>query len=125
MAMLFFLLVRHQFSGSCLLPLPRAMPFHSVLAFWYSSDTLPPPAVEQVYLDAIAAARWPNPWAAAASDRVSPLTGPTAVKMSGPYSWVPPVYWLQACPAPPPSDISHSPSFRCCARAQLEGGWVE
>jgi hypothetical protein len=41
---------------------------------------------------------WATPIVSAASDRNSTLSGPTGVKMSGPYSWVPPNYvrvWLR------------------------------
>jgi exo-1,4-beta-D-glucosaminidase len=67
----------------------------SVLVFLYSSDELPPENVEKLYLDVFAQEHWPNPTLASASKLTSKITGPTGVKMSGPYSWVPPVYWLQ------------------------------
>uniref|UniRef100_A0A6B2KXG5 Uncharacterized protein n=1 Tax=Arcella intermedia TaxID=1963864 RepID=A0A6B2KXG5_9EUKA len=69
--------------------------YPSVFVFVYSSDELPPPNVEFNYLRALRDSLWPNPMLSAASDRTSTLTGPTGVKMSGPYSWEPPVYWLQ------------------------------
>lgn len=65
------------------------------LAFWYSSDELPPANVEQAYLDVFSQEKWPNALLASASAYTSPLSGPTGVKMSGPYAWVPPVYWFQ------------------------------
>jgi exo-1,4-beta-D-glucosaminidase len=71
----------------------RAHP--SVLSFWYSSDELPPTAVEQNYLAIFAQEQWPNTLLASASDLTSAITGPTGVKMSGPYSWEPPNYWLE------------------------------
>lgn len=61
----------------------RAHP--SVLSFMLSSDQLPPADVEQRYLDAAAEEMWPNPTVSAASAGVSNVTGPTGVKMSGPY----------------------------------------
>jgi len=67
----------------------------SNLVFLYSSDELPPANVENLYLTSIKANYWPNPTLSSASDRTSSITGPTGVKMSGPYSWVPPIYWLQ------------------------------
>lgn len=36
---------------------------------------------------------WPNPILSAASAEVSNITGPTGVKMSGPYAWTSPYYW--------------------------------
>eukprot|EP01119_Soliformovum_irregulare_P013748 TRINITY_DN3693_c0_g1_i1.p1 TRINITY_DN3693_c0_g1~~TRINITY_DN3693_c0_g1_i1.p1 ORF type:complete len:870 (+),score=213.72 TRINITY_DN3693_c0_g1_i1:64-2673(+) len=67
----------------------------SVLVFLYSSDELPPIQVEKNYLTVFPEEHWPNPILAAASQATSPLTGMTGVKMTGPYSWVPPIYWLQ------------------------------
>lgn len=66
----------------------------SNLMFMYSSDMLPPARVEQSFLNVFKEERWPNPILASASDLKSNITGPTGVKMSGPYSWVPPHYWL-------------------------------
>jgi len=73
----------------------RLRRFAGVLGFLVSSDELPPQVVEQAYLDELAAARWPAFAAtvSAASAATSPITGKTGVKMSGPYSWVPPTYW--------------------------------
>jgi len=47
-----------------------------------------------MYSDIVAEERWPNPTLSSAADVVSTLSGPSGVKMSGPYSWVPPNYWL-------------------------------
>jgi len=38
---------------------------------------------------------WVNPTVASAANYTSSISGPTGVKMSGPYSWVPPNYWLE------------------------------
>lgn len=66
----------------------------SMVAFWYSSDDLPPVDVEKEYINALMVdAAWPNPILASASDRTSKVSGATGVKMSGPYAWVPPNYW--------------------------------
>ncbi len=71
----------------------------SALAFWYSSDELPPYYVEKAYLEVFEAEVWPNPVLASASNLTSTLTGKTTgVKMSGPYQWVPPCFWLLARP---------------------------
>lgn len=76
--------------------LRRLLTHPSVLTFFISSDELPPPGVEALYLNVSAEEGWPAfaGTVSAASARVSNLTGPTGVKMSGPYSWVPPSYWL-------------------------------
>jgi exo-1,4-beta-D-glucosaminidase len=66
----------------------------SIFVFVYSSDEIPPNDVETLYLDVFGEFAWPNPLLSAASNRVSTITGPTGVKMTGPYSWVPPNYWF-------------------------------
>ena len=65
----------------------------SNLVFMYSSDLLPPKDVEQLFLNVFQEERWPNPVLSSAQNVNSTITGPSGVKMSGPYSWVPPVYW--------------------------------
>jgi exo-1,4-beta-D-glucosaminidase len=65
----------------------------SVLVFMYSSDDMPPERVELEYLMVAKQEHWPNPLLSSASDLTSSITGPTGVKMSGPYSWEPPNYW--------------------------------
>eukprot|EP00823_Brevimastigomonas_motovehiculus_P002878 TRINITY_DN1700_c0_g1_i1.p1 TRINITY_DN1700_c0_g1~~TRINITY_DN1700_c0_g1_i1.p1 ORF type:complete len:864 (-),score=215.54 TRINITY_DN1700_c0_g1_i1:214-2805(-) len=67
----------------------------SMLSFFYSSDELPPVEVEKEFLAAFQQEQWPNTLCAAASARTSTITGKTGVKMSGPYSWEPPNYWLE------------------------------
>jgi exo-1,4-beta-D-glucosaminidase len=67
----------------------------SVMVFMLSSDELPPYNVEEEYTNVAQQQVFPNPIIAAASAAVSNVSGPTGVKMSGPYSWVPPIYWLQ------------------------------
>eukprot|EP01102_Stenamoeba_stenopodia_P021025 TRINITY_DN8370_c0_g1_i1.p1 TRINITY_DN8370_c0_g1~~TRINITY_DN8370_c0_g1_i1.p1 ORF type:complete len:621 (-),score=123.06 TRINITY_DN8370_c0_g1_i1:112-1974(-) len=67
----------------------------SVLVFLYSSDQLPPLDIEENYLGVFNDVSWPNPLLATASNLTSRITGPSGVKMSGPYSWVAPNYWLQ------------------------------
>lgn len=66
----------------------------SVLTFLYGSDSRPPADIERGYLDVIRAVRWPMPAQSQASERdPSPLTGASGFKMSGPYDYVPPIYW--------------------------------
>jgi exo-1,4-beta-D-glucosaminidase len=81
----------------------------SIITFWYGSDNPPFPEVEETYLDVLKSCNWPNPYQASASAktfswpeqparqalglrRPSPI-GPTGLKMTGPYEWVPPSYW--------------------------------
>lgn len=65
----------------------------SVIAFLIGSDNAPPPDIAQVYVDALHAADWPDPVISAASAQATPVAGPSGMKMSGPYAWVPPDYW--------------------------------
>ena len=65
----------------------------SVIAFLIGSDNAPPPPVAQAYVDALRAADWPDPVISAASDQATAVAGPSGMKMSGPYAWVPPDYW--------------------------------
>src|SRR6266511_3857299 len=65
----------------------------SVVSFLIGSDFQPTTTVEQNYVDALNAADWRNPIIAAASDKSGSITGPSGMKMTGPYDWVPPNYW--------------------------------
>ncbi len=66
----------------------------SVFVWLYGSDGPPPADVEQMYLDVLKEAEWPNPALSSASNTPTKLTGNSGVKMTGPYEYVPPVYWL-------------------------------
>lgn len=47
-----------------------------------------------MYLDVLKEAEWPNPSISSASATPTKVTGDSGVKMTGPYEYVPPVYWL-------------------------------
>lgn len=64
----------------------------SVLSFLIGSDYAPDAATERDYLDALRAADWPTPVIPAASTTTA-LSGPSGMRMTGPYDWVPPSYW--------------------------------
>ncbi len=66
----------------------------SVLVWLNGSDNPPPAHVEQAYLDVEHALDWPKPILSSASGKRAELSGASGVKMTGPYSYVPPVYWL-------------------------------
>jgi exo-1,4-beta-D-glucosaminidase len=70
----------------------RAHP--SLLAWLNGSDNPPPADIERMYIDALTAERWPNPYVSSATARKTTVTGESGVKMTGPYDWVPPAYWL-------------------------------
>ncbi|GAC1615840.1 MAG: carbohydrate-binding protein [Candidatus Acidiferrum sp.] len=66
----------------------------SVFVWLYGSDGPPPADVESMYLDILKAREWPNPSVSSASELPTKVTGNSGVKMTGPYEYVPPVYWL-------------------------------
>ncbi|HUQ01842.1 MAG TPA: glycoside hydrolase family 2 protein, partial [Kofleriaceae bacterium] len=67
----------------------------SMLTWWYGSDFPPPARVERAYQDVLAEERWPNAWQSSAANKPTELTGPSGLKMEGPYEYVPPGYWLE------------------------------
>ncbi len=99
--------------------LKRLRSHPSLLAWLNGSDRHPPAEVEKMYLRAADECRWPNPVISSATEAPSAVSGPSGVKMTGPYEWVPPVYWYEdqkrggawgfnmetsPGPAPPPLD---------------------
>src|ERR1700681_3067008 len=65
----------------------------SVIGFLIGSDNAPPAAIAKMYVDTLHAEDWSLPIIAAAVDRATAETGPSGMKMAGPYTWVPPAYW--------------------------------
>ena len=65
----------------------------SVIGFLIGSDNAPPPAISKMYVDTLRAEDWPLPIVSAAVPQGTAETGPSGMKMDGPYSWVPPAYW--------------------------------
>ena len=73
----------------------RRLRWHASLANWMDgSDNPPPPEVEKAYLQVLKEYNWPNPVESSATQRPTEVTGPTGVKMTGPYDYVAPSYWL-------------------------------
>lgn len=66
----------------------------SILTFLYGSDNSPNAEAEKVYLKVFQEERWPNPYVSSAAAATTPGAGPTGVKMTGPYDYVAPNYWL-------------------------------
>ena len=67
---------------------------HPAFAAWfYGSDFPPPLKVEREYLKVINDCHVEVPIFSSAADKEASLTGKPGVKMSGPYSYVPPQYW--------------------------------
>jgi len=66
----------------------------SVFVWLYGSDGPPPAEIENMYLDILKQLEWPNPTISSASETPTKVTGKSGVKMTGPYEYVPPTYWL-------------------------------
>ncbi len=66
----------------------------SVFVWVLASDMLPRPELERRYLDELAKIDTSRPTLAACATDVSEVSGPSGVKMNGPYDWVPPIYWF-------------------------------
>jgi len=66
----------------------------SVFVWLYGSDNPPPADIENMYLGILKDLDWPNPTVSSASEQSAKVTGKSGVKMTGPYEYVPPVYWL-------------------------------
>jgi exo-1,4-beta-D-glucosaminidase len=68
---------------------------HPSVFVWLNGSDNPPPAdIERMYLDIEKDSQWPNPIVSSASAQNTAITGESGVKMTGPYEYVPPVYWL-------------------------------
>jgi len=68
--------------------------YHPSLLVWLNgSDNHPPADVESAYLRVEADTHWPNPIVSSASAGSTTVTGPSGVKMTGPYDFVAPSYW--------------------------------
>lgn len=68
--------------------------YHPSLLVWLNGSDNPPPAfVETAYRNIEAEMHWPNPILSSASATPTSVTGPSGVKMTGPYDYVAPSYW--------------------------------
>jgi exo-1,4-beta-D-glucosaminidase len=64
----------------------------SVITWLYGSDFAPPARIESLYLQIMKEEEWPNPSISSAGAR-NTTVGPSGVKMTGPYEYVPPSFW--------------------------------
>ena len=68
---------------------------HPSVFVWLNGSDNPPPAdIEKMYLSIEKELGWPNPIVSSASEQKATVSGESGVKMTGPYEYVPPVYWL-------------------------------
>jgi exo-1,4-beta-D-glucosaminidase len=68
---------------------------HPSLLMWLNgSDNQPPPEQEQVYLGIEQELRWPNPILSSATAKLGTDGAENGVRMTGPYDYIPPSYWL-------------------------------
>jgi len=68
---------------------------HPSIFVWLNGSDKPPiAAVERKYLDIEKDLDWNRPTISNAADADGPVSGPSGVKMRGPYEYVPPSYWL-------------------------------
>lgn len=65
----------------------------SIFLWLYGSDKWPRPALEKKYLAILKEDDPTRPAISSAAEHTSVITGPSAVKMRGPYDYVPPDYW--------------------------------
>jgi len=65
----------------------------SIFLWLYGSDKWPRPALETNYLNVLSTCDDTRPYAQSAKEWTSEITGPTGMKMRGPYDYVPPDYW--------------------------------
>ena len=86
---------QHKIAGDSLRSQIRILRNHpSVFVWLYGSDGPPPADVETMYLGILKDLEWPNPSVSSAAETPTTVTGKSGVKMTGPYEYVPPVYWL-------------------------------
>jgi exo-1,4-beta-D-glucosaminidase len=68
---------------------------HASMLVWLNGSDNPPPAnVETAYIKVLKESNWPNPYISSASATPTSVSGQSGVKMTGPYDYVPPDYWL-------------------------------
>src|SRR5712692_3577531 len=86
---------QHRIAGDSLRSQIRILRNHPSVFVWLNGSDGPPPAdVENMYLSILKDLNWPNASIFSVSATATTVTGKSGVKMTGPYEYVPPVYWL-------------------------------
>ncbi|HKY98621.1 MAG TPA: glycoside hydrolase family 2 protein, partial [Gemmatimonadaceae bacterium] len=87
---------QHAIAGASIRDQIRRLRGHPSALVWLNGSDMPPPEdVERMYLAAELEEAWPNPTISSASGTPAKFSGKSGVKMTGPYDWVPPSYWMQ------------------------------
>ena len=74
----------------------RRLRNHPSVFVWLNGSDGPPPAdIERMYLGILKKYDWTRPVVSSASQEKAKLSGPSGVKMTGPYDYVPPLYWYE------------------------------
>src|ERR1035438_6500756 len=85
----------HSIAAASLRDQIRRLRGHPSVFNWMNgSDNPPVPEVEKKSIEIVKELDWPNPFESSATERPTDVSGKTGVKMTGPYDWVPPNYWL-------------------------------
>jgi exo-1,4-beta-D-glucosaminidase len=64
-----------------------------LITYWYGSDNPPNARAESNYLAVLKELNWPNSAQASASAKPPAVGEATGIRMTGPYNYVPPMYW--------------------------------
>jgi exo-1,4-beta-D-glucosaminidase len=84
----------HKIANASLASQISRLRAHPSVFVWLNGSDGPPPAdVESDYIRILKERDWVNPFVSSASATPTTVTGPSGVKMSGPYDYVPPEYW--------------------------------
>jgi len=84
-----------KIAGASLVDQIKRLRTHPSVFVWLNgSDGPPPPDIETMYLGILKDLSWPNPVVSSAAADSTTVTGKSGVKMTGPYEYVPPMYWL-------------------------------
>jgi exo-1,4-beta-D-glucosaminidase len=85
----------HAVAGASLRDQIRRLRSHPSVFDWLNGSDNPPPAeVEKQYVAILKECDWPNPYQSSATQKPTDVTGATGLKMTGPYEFVVPSYWL-------------------------------
>jgi exo-1,4-beta-D-glucosaminidase len=87
--------VDHSIAAESLRDQIRRLRSHPSVFDWLNGSDNPPVAqVEQRYIEILKELNWPNPYQSSATQRPTEVSGETGLKMTGPYEYVAPSYWL-------------------------------